>query len=96
METLKLTKKQAAALNIMRNLDRPVFPDEIAAEEPATFEKGGKSVSPLMNGFFTKELVTKADVVREVTDKNGNKISKPYKQYTLTEAGKSVEFEIKD
>ena len=95
MEKLQLTKKQARVLDIMRATNEPMFPAEIAAQDEVLFEKGAKSVSPLMNGLFKKELVSKAKATCSTVDKEGNAVTKELVQYTLTDAGVEVEYEVK-
>lgn len=94
-DVLKLTQKQARVLEIMRAEDAPMFPAEISAKDPALFEKGAKSVSPLMNGLFKNGLVSKDKASCETVDKEGKSVTKELMQYTLTSDGKSVSYEIK-
>ena len=70
--TLKLTAKTARVLEIMRAEDAPMFPADIAAHDEAVFDKGSKSVSPLMNTLFKNGLVEKETADRRVVDKDGN------------------------
>lgn len=93
--TLKLTAKTARVLEIMRAEDAPMFPADIAAHDEAVFDKGSKSVSPLMNTLFKNGLVEKETADRRVVDKDGNEVVKQYVRYSLTEQGKSVSYEIK-
>ena len=93
--TLKLTAKTARVLEIMRAEDAPMFPADIAAHDEAVFDKGAKSVSPLMNTLFKNGLVEKETADRRVVDKDGNEVVKQYVRYSLTEQGKSVSYEIK-
>ena len=93
--TLKLTAKTARVLEIMRAEDAPMFPADIAAHDEAVFDKGSKSVSPLMNTLFKNGLVEKETADRRVVDKDGNEVVKQYVRYSLTEEGKSVSYEIK-
>lgn len=95
MENLVITAKTARVLEIMRAEDAPMFPAEIAAHDTEVFEKGAKSVSPLMNTLFKNGLVTKAEAECKVIDKEGKEVVKTYVQYTLTDAGRSVSYEIK-
>lgn len=94
-DVLKLTQKTARVLEIMRAEDAPMFPADIAAHDEALFEKGSKSVSPLMNTLYKNGLVEKDTADCKVVDKDGNEVVRQYVRYTLTDAGKSVEFEIK-
>ena len=95
METLKITAKTARVLEIMRAEDAPMFPADIAEHDVELFEKGAKSVSPLMNTLFKNGLVTKAKALCKVVDKDGNEVEREYTQYTLTDEGKSVSYEVK-
>lgn len=94
-DVLKLTVKQARVIELMRGLDKPVFPADIAAADPELFEKGAKSVSPLFNGLYKNGLVDKAKASCETVDKDGKSVTKELMQYSLTDAGKTVEYEIK-
>ncbi len=94
-EIVKLTAKQARVLEIMRAENRPMFPAEIAEQDTVLFEKGAKSVSPLMNGLFKNGYVTKEKASCQTVDKDGNSVTKELMQYTLTKAGVELVFEIK-
>lgn len=94
-EIVKLTAKQARVLEIMRAENRPMFPAEIAEQDAALFEKGAKSVSPLMNGLFKNGYVTKEKASCQTVDKDGKSVTKELMQYTLTDAGVTVVYEIK-
>ena len=94
-DVLKITEKTARVLEIMRAEDAPMVPADIAEHDTELFVKGAKSVSPLMNTLFNNGLVTKDKVSQKVVDKDGKEVVKEYTQYTLTDAGKSVVYEIK-
>jgi hypothetical protein len=94
-DVLQLTAKSAAVIEILRGTGAKMFAHEIADANPSLFEKGAKSVSPLMtrlvaNGFADKE---KASVT--VVNAEGNEVTKELTRYWLTPAGESVVFEIK-
>lgn len=94
-EKLVLTPKQARVLAIMQAANEPMFADDIAAQDTATFDKGARSVSVLMNGFVTKGLVSKEKVAHKVVDKEDKETTKEHTCYTLTDAGRSAEYELK-
>lgn len=94
-EVVQLTVKSAAVLEILRGTGTKMFAHEIAEANPEAFDKGAKSVSPIMthlvrNGYADKE---KASV--EVINAEGNAVSKELTRYWVTEAGEELEFEIK-
>ena len=90
-DVIKLSEKQLAVIGILREADGPMFASDIAAQDPVLFEKGEKSVNPLMTHLVAKYgLVEKADAAKEVQDKEGNTVTRTYKTYSLTELGREA------
>lgn len=95
MDTIQLSARAAKALEIMRANGEPMFAEDIAAEDVATFEKGAKSVQPLFINLCKLGLVSKEKASHKVVDKEGKEVEKEHTIYSLTDAGKSVSYTVK-
>ena len=89
----KLTEKQIAVLGFMQANDGAHFASDIA--DGCGLEE--KSVRPVLTGLAkpTKEraeiYVEVSEGTKEVLDKDGNKVTRTYKMYSLTADGNAVE-----
>lgn len=89
------TEKQKAIIAFLQANPGEFFASEIA--EATGLEE--KSVRPVLSGL-AKATKERADIYlevsegqKEVLDKDGNKVVRTYKKYSLTEAGKAVVIE---
>lgn len=89
------TDKQKAIVAFLQANPGEFFASEIA--EGCGLEE--KSVRPVLSGL-AKATKERADIYvevsegqKEVLDKDGNKVVRTYKKYSLTEAGKAVVIE---
>ena len=89
------TEKQKAIVAFLQANPGEWFASEIA--EGCDLEE--KSVRPVLSGLAkaTKErteiYLEVSEGQKEVLDKDGNKVVRTYKKYTLTDAGKAVVIE---
>lgn len=90
-----LTPKQAGVIEILRETGAKMFAADIAEARPELFEKGAKSVSPLMTHLVKRGLVDKEKASVETVNAEGNAVTKELTRYWLTEAGVSLEFSVK-
>jgi hypothetical protein len=90
-----LTAKQAGVIEILRETGAKMFAADIAALRPELFEKGAKSVSPLMTHLVKRELVDKEKASVETVNAEGNAVTKELTRYWVTEAGASLDYSIK-
>jgi predicted transcriptional regulator len=90
-----LTTKQAAVMEILKDTGAKMFASEIAAANPASFEKAAKSVSPLMTHLVARGLVAKEKASVESVNAEGNAVVKELTRYWATEDGIALEYTIK-
>lgn len=96
MEKVQLTEKTAKVLEILKDNGGAMFAADVADIDPALFDKGSRSVSPLLVNLTRNEFaenVGKAS--REVLDKDGNKVTREYAQYKVTAKGAELDYDIK-
>lgn len=96
MEKVELTIKTAKVLEILKDNGGEMFAADIAEIDAELFDKGARSVSPILvtltrRGFV--ENVGKAE--REVLDKDGNKVVRSYAQYQVTDEGTALVYDTK-
>ena len=72
-----------------------MFAADIADAKPAAFDKGARSVSPLMTHLVRRGLVDKEKASVEVIDAEGNSGTKELTRYWVTEAGEALDYTIK-
>lgn len=92
---VQLTAKSAEVLRILKETGAKMFSDQIAEQNPSMFEKGGKSVNPIMTHLVKAGYVAKEKAVREVIDSKGLKVQKEHTLYFVTDAGAELVFTIK-
>lgn len=90
-----LTAKQAGVIEILRETGGKMFAAEIAELRPELFDKGAKSVSPLMTHLVARGLVAKEKASVETVNAEGNAVTKELTRYWVTEDGAELEYEIK-
>lgn len=90
-----LTVKQAAVIEILKDTGAKMFAADIAAAQPNSFEKGAKSVSPLMTHLVARGLVAKEKASVESVNPEGNAVTKELTRYWVTEDGAELDYEIK-
>lgn len=90
-----LTQKQAGVIEILRETGARMFASEIAELRPELFEKGAKSVSPLMTHLVKRGLVEKEKASVETTNAEGASVTKELTRYWVTDAGINLEYTIK-
>lgn len=96
MEKLELTVKSAKVLEILKDNGGDMIPADIAEVDAATFEKGARSVSPILVHLVKKGLVEKTGKAdREVLNKDGNPETRSYTQYRISDFGKTAEYATK-
>lgn len=82
----QLTEKSAAVMAFLQANEGEFFGDEIANE----LELNPKGIHGVMNGLVKREFVGKTEKQpREVTDKEGNQVTRNYVKYYLTEQGQA-------
>ena len=96
MEKVELTIKTAKVLEILKDNGGTMFAADIAEIDADLFDKGSRSVSPILvtltrRGFV--ENVGRAD--RKVLDKDGNEVVRQYAQYAVTDEGAALVYETK-
>jgi hypothetical protein len=89
-----LTAKQAGVIEILRDTGAKMFAADIAEARPELFDKGARSVSPLMTHLFKRGLVDKEKASVETVNAEGNAVTKELTRYWVTEAGSSLEYSI--
>lgn len=94
-DVVKFTEKQAAVIEILRETGTKMFADEIAEVNPSLFEKGSRSVSPLMTHLYKGGYVDKEKAQVTRVNAEGAEVEKELTRYWLTEAGAEVEFEVR-
>lgn len=96
-EIKQLTTKQARVIEVLKAAGGWMFADEIASADPELFDKGAKSVSPLMTHLGKGEtpLVVKEKASREVVNEEGKTVTKELTRYSLSEAGANLVYEVK-
>lgn len=95
VKAVKLTVKQAGVIEILKEKGDKMFAEDIADKRPELYDKGSKSVSPLMTHLVKNGYVAKEKASREVVNKDGVKVTRELTQYWLTDAGENLEFEIR-
>lgn len=90
-----LTAKQAGVIEILKETGAKMFAADIAELRPELFEKGAKSVSPLMTHLVKRGLVDKEKASVETVNAEGNAVTKELTRYWVTEAGEALAYEIK-
>lgn len=94
VEVKPLTPKLAKVLSILQGADKPMLAAEIAAVDPTEFDKGQKSVSPVLVHLGKRGLaanVGKRDV--KVMNAEGNEEIRTYAVYEATAEGKAFDIE---
>lgn len=96
IEAVELTEKTGAVLEALKADGGVMFAADIAESNVDLFDKGARSVSPILvtltrRGFV--ENAGKAD--RQVLDKDGNEVTRSYTQYKVTEEGLNLDYSIK-
>ena len=96
-EVVKLTQKQAKVIEVLRETGEWMFADEIAAVDADLFDKGAKSVSPLMTHLCKGEtpLVIKEKASREVVSEDGKTNTKELTRYHISNEGAALVYEVK-
>lgn len=95
VKVVALTAKTARVLEILKENGARMFAEEIAAVDPSLFEKGARSVSPIMTHLVKNGFVEKAKVSKEVLSSDGNKVTKEYTQYWVSPVGAALDYQIK-
>lgn len=90
-----LTAKQAAVIEILKDTGAKMFASEIAEAKSASFEKGARSVSPLMTHLVKRGLVDKEKASVEAVNAEGVAVTKELTRYWVTEAGEELDYTIK-
>lgn len=90
-----LTAKQAGVVEILRETGTKMFAADIAAARPDLFEKGAKSVSPLMTHLVARGLVAKEKAEVESVNAEGVAVTKELTRYWITEEGADLDYAIK-
>lgn len=95
-EVNTLTEKSAKVLEETKANGGVVTAAQIAEIDPALFDKGAKSVTPIFTQLVRKGLVHKPSKVdAEVLDKEGNKVTRAYQGYQITDEGMAFVYEVK-
>ena len=94
-QAVVLTAKTAAVLEVLKDTGAKMFADEIADAKPGMFDKGARSVSPILTNLHRKGLIEKEKASREVVNAEGNAVSKELTRYWVVEAGSELEYSIK-
>ena len=91
-----LTAKQAAVIEILRETGAKMCASEIAeAAQPGAFEKGAKSVSPLMTHLVARGLVAKEKASVDSVNAEGVAVTKELTRYWVTPEGEALEYSLK-
>lgn len=90
-----LTAKQAAVIEILRETGAKMFASEIAEAQPGAFEKGAKSVSPLMTHLVKRGLVDKDKAEVAAVNAEGEAVTKELTRYWVTSEGQDLDYSIK-
>lgn len=90
-----LTIKQAAVITILRETGTKMFAHDIAEANPEAFEKGARSVSPLMTHLVKRGLVDKEKASVLSRNAEGVEVTKELTRYWATEAGIALDYSIK-
>lgn len=90
-----LTVKQAGVIEILRETGSKMFAADIADARPELFDKGAKSVSPLMTHLVKRGLVEKEKASVEAVNAEGNVTTKELTRYWVSEAGIALDYTIK-
>ena len=90
-----LTVKTVAVLEILKDTGAKMLSQEVADARSEMFEKGAKSVSPIMTNLVKKGFVDKEKVSVETVNAEGNPVSKELTRYWVTEAGIALEYSVK-
>ena len=90
-----LTVKQAGVIEILRETGAKMFAADIAEARPELFEKGAKSVSPLMTHLVKRGLVDKEKAEVSAVNAEGAAITKELTRYWVTEDGAALDYSIK-
>ena len=94
-EKVVLTAKTAAVLEVLKDTGAWMFAEDIAATDAVLFGKGGRSVNPILTNLVKKGFVEKQEATRQVVNKEGVSVERPYKQYHVTDLGSELEYSIK-
>ena len=96
MEKVLLTQKTARVLEILKDNGGEMFAADIAAIDAEMFDKADRSVSPLLVNLSKKGFVANVGRgEREVLDKDGNKVTRTYAKYQVTNDGIALDYDIK-
>lgn len=90
-----LTAKQAAVIEILKDTGAKMFASEIADAQPSAFEKGARSVSPLMTHLVKRGLVEKEKASVDFVDAEGVAGTKELTRYWVSEDGEALDYSIK-
>lgn len=92
----QLTEKTARVLEILKDNGGEMLAADIADIDSALFDKGARSVSPILVNLTRKGFAEKAGKAdRKVEDAKGNEVTRSYVTYKVTEEGANLEYEIK-
>ncbi len=83
-------------LEILKENGGAMFAAEVAEKDADLFDKGSRSVSPILVTLARKGFIDKpgkADL--EVLDKDGNKVTRSYTQYIINSVGSELVYETK-
>lgn len=87
-----LTVKQAGVIEILRATGIKMLAEDIAKANLELFEKGSRSVSPLMTHLVRNGLVAKEKASVEQVNAEGNSVTKELTLYWLTAEGQELEY----
>lgn len=90
-----LTAKQAGVIEILRETGAKMFASEIADVRPELFDKGAKTVSPLMTHLVKRGLVDKEKAAFPTVNAEGVSVVKELTRYWITEDGADFDYSIK-
>jgi hypothetical protein len=90
-----LTAKTAAVLEVLKETGAKMFAQDIADAKPGMFDKGARSVSPILTNLHRKGLIDKEKATVSAPNAEGNVVSKELTRYWVVEAGAELEYSIK-
>lgn len=90
-----LTAKTAAVLEVLKDTGAKMFAQDIADAKPGMFEKGARSVSPILTNLHRKGYIEKEKASQEVVNAEGNSVTKELTRYWVVDAGSELEYSIK-
>lgn len=97
-EQVLLTEKTGKVLEILKANGGLMTGAEIAAQDEASFEKGARSVTPILTNLNRKGWIDKSDEKSSRTAidaKTGNEVVRQYTMYQVSDAGKELVYEVK-